>query len=99
MISNVKRKTEISLNHQERSNVTPELFVRAIFEGSGSERGNGLRMGPSRMLVGRPASNAVATLRLVSISETSLFSLLFLDLFLSLQGSADHATRHPFAAF
>jgi hypothetical protein len=102
MISIVKGKTEISLNHQERSNFTTEPFVRAIAEGSVSERGNGLRMGPSRMLVGRPFPLSLERLPGLDSGPTCGFSFqpaIIKSFFFFSRVSIDHATRHPFAAF
>jgi hypothetical protein len=102
MISIVKGKTEISLSHQERSSFTTEPFVRANSEGSGSERGNGLRMGPSKMLVGRPFPLSLERLPCPDSGPTCGFSFqpaIVRPFFFSSWVSIDHATRHPFAAF
>ncbi len=64
MISIVKGKTEISLNLQERSSFTTDPFAELPLKEAEAYE-TGLRMGPSRMLVGRPVSYAGADLRLV----------------------------------
>lgn len=70
MISIVKGKTEISLNVQDRSNCTTVPATELPLKGAEVFE-TGLRMGPSRMLVGRPVSNTGADLQFVSTSGTS----------------------------